>query len=303
MRIPTAAPSPPIKPVPTETELRNAEIAALYALHRIQADLGEQIEILRDPAGQLVVRGLVETTDRKDQLIETLGAIALVTTQIQTVEEAQRAASQKLSVAPAPTVYVIATDSEQVVTGGRNPQPQAFLAALENYFASSGAASTQATRRRITELTNRSLALSEAALARAWALKRLAENPALKPTDQLRPEAKARLDTMLENHRTGLLQEVRSLRDEIESCLTFVAGGKTTGGESSTGRESDWAGASLAVFHSVSQLDRLLHGMFSPGGQDGAPAVAAREALAEFARIEAVLQLLESQSGRTAADR
>ncbi len=308
-RIPASAPS--IKPVPAEAELRNAEVAALYALHRLRADLGEQIEILRDPAGQVVVRGLVETADRKEQLIEALGALALVTTQIQTVEEAQRAALQKLSASPPPTVSAAApagaVDSEQASAGNHNPQPQAFREALENYFASSGSAAPQAIGQRITELTNRTLALSEAALARAWALRRLAENPALKQTEHLSPEAKTRLAAMVESHRTELREEIRSLRGELESCLTFIAGGKTDGREASSVKEadktSDWAGAALTVFQSVSRLDRALHGIFGPSGQASDPAVVARRALADFAEIETTLRWLESQTGRITADK
>ncbi len=294
IRIPAAAtPSPLIKPVPTEAELRNAEVSALFALHRVGADLGEQIEILRDSAWQVVVRGLVETADRKEQLIESLRDLPLVTTQIQTVEEAQRAASQKLSAAPAPAVSTATADSEPVVASGRNSQQQAFRAALEKYFASSGGA----TARRITELTNRSLALSEAALARAWALRRLAENPALKQTGQLSVEAKARLAAMLESHLKDLREEVRNLRGELEPCMIFVAGGKPEGREGPDDKTADWAGTAMTVFQCVSRLDRLIHGILSPSWTVNAPETAARQALADFAEIETALRLLESQTG------
>jgi len=297
MRIPAAtAPSPSIKPVPSEAELRNAEVAALYALHRMRADLGEQIEIPREPlnsSGHVFVRGLVETAERKDQLIEALRDLPLVAARILTVEEARRAASQHPQSPPAPTISAAAADSEPVVASGRNPQQHAFRAALENYFASSGGASA----RRITELTNRSLALSEASLARAWALRRLAENPALKRTDQLSPEARSRLAAMLEGHRTGLREEIRNLRGELEPCLIFIARGKPEGREAPADETSDWAGTALTVFQFVSRLDRLIHGIFSPSGPGNAPETAAQQALADFAEIEAALRLLESQIG------
>ena len=303
------APSPSIKPVPTEAELRSAEVAALYTLHRMRADLGEQIEILRDPAGQVVVRGLVETADRKEQLIEALRDLALVATQIQTVEEAQRAASAtgpKPSAAAA-TISPAAADPGPAGAGNRDLQQQAFRAALENYFASSGGASAQAIGQRITELTNRTLALSEAALARAWALRRLAENPSFKQTDQLSPEAKTRLVAMLESHGTGLREEVRGLRGELESCLIFIAGGGTDRREASSDKASDtsfdWAGAALTVFQSVARLDRALHGIFSLSGHAPDPPAVARQALADFAEIEAALRLLENRAGRIAADK
>ncbi|MGH9838232.1 MAG: zf-HC2 domain-containing protein, partial [Blastocatellia bacterium] len=299
-RIP--APSPSIKPAPTEAELRNAEVAALYTLHRLRADLGEQIEILRDPAGQVIVRGLVETADRKEQLIDALRDLDLVTTQIQTVEEAQRAVLEKLYASPLPVVSATA-DPGQARAGDRNQQQQAFRTALENYLASSGGATPQAIERRITELTNRSLALSEAALARAWALRRLAENPAFKQTDQLSPEAKTRLAAMLESHLRGLKEEIRNLRGELEPCLIFIAGGKPAERETPADKASDWAGAAMAVFQSVSQLDRLIHGMFSPNWTESASEAPARQALANFVEIGTALRTLESQTGRIAADK
>ncbi len=308
-RIP--APAPSMKPVPTEAELRNAEVAALYALHRIRADLGEQIEILRDPAGQVVVRGLVETADRREQLIDALHDLAMVTMQIQTVEEAQRVALKKLPTSTEPAVSALSGGSEQASVSDRDPRPDAFRAALERYFASSGGASPRALGRRITELTNRALALSESALSRAWALRRLAENPSLKQTERLSPEAKTRLVAMIESHRTGLLEEIRSLIGEIESPLTFIADGAKDRRESLAEKAadnaidttSDWAVTAQTVFQSVSRLDRALHWIFSSGGQAPEPAVVARQSLADFAEIETAARLLGNQTGRIAAEK
>jgi hypothetical protein len=308
MRVTTATTLfPPGKPAPTESELRDAEVSALYALHRMRADLGEQIEILLEPpsqGGQVIVRGLVETEERKEQLTEALRGVPLVMTRILTVEEAQRSTTQKSSATAAAAQaarFVGGVVSEQAVVGDRVAQPQAFRTALENYFAASTVASAS-TAQRVTELTNSSLARSEAALARAWALRRLAENPALSQVERLSPEARTRLAAMLQSHRMALRGEIRSLRGDLDPCLSFVAGGRASGPESSAEVANDWSDAALAVFRSVSRLDRRIHELFSSSGGTNAPAVAARQALADFAETEKSLLILDNQTVRIAAD-
>jgi hypothetical protein len=93
-----------------------------------------------------------------------------------------------------------------------------------------------------------------------------------------------------------------NLRGGLESCLTFVAVGKTDGQEAPALEAPDWAVSALAVFQSFSQFDRLIHGMFNAGSQAPAPAAAARAALAKLAEIEANLHLLESRIDRITAD-
>ncbi|MCI0420427.1 MAG: hypothetical protein L0312_14590, partial [Acidobacteria bacterium] len=95
-RAPLVIPQTPIAPpavAPTAVELTAAEIEAHYALHRLNACLGEPIEIVRGPSGQIVVQGLAETAERKTELLAALEGIPLLTAKIQTVEEANSAVS------------------------------------------------------------------------------------------------------------------------------------------------------------------------------------------------------------------
>jgi hypothetical protein len=292
---PAASPLPTGKPTPTVAEIQQAEIAAIYTLHQMRADLGEQLEVVRNPSGQVIVQGLVETGERKEELLTALQRIPLVATQIQTVEEAQRSAAQK----PAAVTYPPPANADASSTEPK-AQPQLFRAALERFFASSGATSPQIAER-LTALTNQSLAFSESALTRAWALRRLAENPAFKNTEQLAPKARTRLLAMLASHRQALREQMRGLRQELAPGLTFVAGG--SGREAVAESAADWATAAQQVFQAVSQLDRLLHRALSSNGAITTPAQVAREALTALATAEAALQQLETQTGRLSADK
>src|ERR1700682_3955658 len=104
---PEAAPPPeigpsssvaPKHPALTDAELAEAELRARVAIHAEKADLGEQIELDRDipRSGQrsVVVRGIVSTPERKDNLLTVLRGIPHVDLRLQTVEEAQSQQNQ-----------------------------------------------------------------------------------------------------------------------------------------------------------------------------------------------------------------
>ena len=82
---------PPI--VVSDFELAEAELRARIAIHTEKADLGEEIELDRDlfRPGQrsVVVRGIVSTPERKNDLLAALQGIPHVDVRLQTLEEAQ----------------------------------------------------------------------------------------------------------------------------------------------------------------------------------------------------------------------
>jgi anti-sigma factor RsiW len=160
----------PALPV-SESELTEAEVAARYALHQLKADLGEPVEIIRDANRQIIVRGLVETPARKQQLIETLRELPLVSVQIQTIAEAvQQSSSPKASSPPTATVAPVTSLSIQVAPTAVNLLRQR----LEQHFNERGL-ERQAANVRVTQILNAAFAESTTALSEAWALRRLAE--------------------------------------------------------------------------------------------------------------------------------
>ena len=84
-----AAPVEP--PALSEAQLILAELEARMVLSRENADVDEQIELVRRPDG-VVVQGLVSSAERKQQLQAALASMPHVTAQISTPEE--RAASE-----------------------------------------------------------------------------------------------------------------------------------------------------------------------------------------------------------------
>jgi anti-sigma factor RsiW len=293
----TVAPSlSPSAPLPSAAALQEAEVNALHTLHQLRADLGEQLEIVRSANGPILVRGVVETTARKEELVSALNRLPLVTTQIQSVEEAQRATAQTTE----PSLQASSSVNPPAGSTEKQAQPQLFRVSLERFLASSGNSPAQ-TAERITQITNESLALSERSLSQAWALRRLAENPALRSVENLSPEAKARLLAMLAGHQQGLHEQLRGLRRELVPALSYIADGSGSAGVAPT--VIDWSGAAQAVFQSVARLDRLLHRVLSSDGITTTPAQAARDSLTALMEAEAALRQLENQIGQLSVNK
>ena len=73
----------------SEADVIAAEVQAWEALHRLGALLGEPVEIVRAPASPRVeVRGLASSQERKQAIVDAVGAIPLVTVDVRTVAEA-----------------------------------------------------------------------------------------------------------------------------------------------------------------------------------------------------------------------
>jgi len=77
----------------TEGQLDEAELAARLVLNQVHADTGEQIEIVRAPSG-IVVKGIVETEQRRRDLDDRLYTLPHVTTTLSSLERMKREQAQ-----------------------------------------------------------------------------------------------------------------------------------------------------------------------------------------------------------------
>lgn len=281
-----AALAPTVTPAafaPTSAALQEAEIAALFALHQMQADRGEQIEVGREAERQIVVRGLVETDARKEQLQAALAGLPLVVVRLQSVEEAVRQAPQQpLPSAPAP---VIANEIPADKAG-----KSAFEKRLAQYFTAQGA-TPKNTERKITELGDAVLLASSAALSDAWAVRRLAERFSVAREQELDAAARQRLTEMLRAHLTRLRQRTTDLRGRLEPILTEIAGRQNISGKAA---ETHWQAQALIVFQASERVREKIGQPFT-GTAANAPEVAAGQILEALTTLEQALQSLSQQ--------
>jgi hypothetical protein len=115
-------PATPAVEAVSEADLVSAEVQAWEALHRLGALLGEPVEVARGSSHRVEVRGLASTEERKQAIIEAVGAIPLVTVDVRTVDEALAAKRARNGAASA-TASAAAS-----VEGGASAAPAASAA-------------------------------------------------------------------------------------------------------------------------------------------------------------------------------
>jgi len=272
-----ASPSP--APPPSEAEVKEAEVAAMYALHQAQADLGEQIEVVREAGRGVIVRGLVETPERKQQLTEALRDLPLVAAHIQAVEEATRqaAASQ-----PAGAVM----HNEPVISAASGSQASnAFEQRLSRYFAEREPAPRSSDQRsvslKVAQLSNEVVAESSAARSEAWALRSLLER--FSSENELTPAARQRVEGMTANHLARLKAQSRRLRARLEPVLLSMTKAPRL---SAPPPESTKQAQALRVFRAVEQARQITLRLFAGAGSAATPEEAARELLVALDRLD-----------------
>src|ERR1051325_4516921 len=210
----TASLSQPVTPVLATAEV---EVEALQLLNQIGADLNDQTSVTRSPEGKLRIAGLVDSEQRKAEIVRALAPLShnpAVIIEIQTVAEAlrQQQRSQESS-GPASVERVEVNRAEMPV-----------YADLKKYFAATSGASTQANAENddfIREFAARILNRSRRAMSHAGTLKRLAGRFSEDDLHNLTPEARVKWLTVIRSHAHAFEQETRMLRQELQPIFFF----------------------------------------------------------------------------------
>jgi anti-sigma factor RsiW len=256
--------------LPTSAEIDAAEIAARVALHRIQADLGEPIEILRSTPGHVEIRGLAETEQRKARLTKALENIPDVTVTIFTPEEIEgQGARAKAFRAVIRGPNADASPSGElppvhVVMSGKAPSEEE----LERYFLSQpGIGSRIEAQEAARGFSNQIAFLSQSALSEAWALRRLAERYPAEEVRKLDPESRRELEELIRDNISAL----QSFQARHKSLLWPLLSSGTYGhpidrasdqlrNESSS---QSWPEFAAELFQTVSRIDDLTTNLFA----------------------------------------
>jgi hypothetical protein len=281
---------------PNDSELAEAELRVRVAIHTEKADLGEEIELDRDilRAGQrsVVVRGIVGTPERKNDLLAALQGIPHVEIRLQTMEEAQ---SQQ----------DLASADEQ----GAVPQIGKVAAAQEYGGASDGIEATKqlpaiavsgrrAFEKRLEErfpiaedriaFVNETVELVQNAMAQAWALRRLANRYTPDTVAELSSGSRQTLELLIRDQVSVLRQEIDEARVRISPPL--IKPGQSPGSApaiSMEGMASDWRGTVMMVFPETQKVNDYAGALLA--GPD--------EALSELQVVDSDLQRALAELG------
>jgi DNA-directed RNA polymerase specialized sigma24 family protein len=215
--------SPPRVALPARTfspsELTEIEMAARVALHGVRADLGEDITLRATPGG-VVVQGVVGGAARRDAIARALADLDGARVRVQTAQEAAALARTK------GTRTQVASQARGSVDGngnGDNAGADGDAAAPVRVEAGRGesAESTKPILEALTALmpapaaraafVNATLAHADDALARAWALRRLADRYQPSEVASLSPRSSQALAGLVNDHTAALRTAVDAL--------------------------------------------------------------------------------------------
>jgi hypothetical protein len=179
----------------------DTEIAILSIVHREGICLRGSVEVLRDPEGKLLVRGVLESLEERSALesqIRTIIPGVPVSLDLHVVGEI-------ISTTVPESVAV-----DKVVAPNRLPPGQELVRAyLVTEAIPAGRLDAEVNR-----IANESVRLSSALWAEAWALRRLERQFSASDLAALRPVSRGDFHQMAANHLSALttkLEEIRSL--------------------------------------------------------------------------------------------
>lgn len=207
----------PAPVVPSASELLEAEIGVRYMLHRAGSCLGEPIEVSVDPGRRVLIRGVVSSLERKRTLTALLAGArgsAWIAIDLSAVEDLPVASDstplppQSFDEAPGPS------------------RDRTFERAVAAYFkAAFPADSAEAIQHRVTTVGNEAISRADAALAEAWALRRLQERFAAESLAQIRqeqPQIALLLETIARDHVIALRKHAHDMREFLNPILSCV---------------------------------------------------------------------------------
>ena len=222
------------------------ELQAVAALHDLGADLGDPVEVSRS-GNEVLVSGIGIAPARQQEIRDALALKAHVVIRF---SDSPPVASRDQPASP----------NDTAGGGGDIRQWQSRLA------------EQLGGRANLEELSAQALDSTESLMARAYALRRLAEQFPAAAEQELDPGGRQLLERLRAEHSAALRQQVAALMRELQPILSAVGGGVTP----SPGNASSsppWQSATEDLFQSARQVDKLVGVMFgaapsdSPGSQ------------------------------------
>ena len=181
------------------------EVEALQLLHQAGADLGEQITVKRAAGGPVRVSGIVETDQRKAEILAALNSLAgnpAVQIDIHTVAEAV-AKQKRRSSSP----KAITSEGVEIQSTGIAAEPQ-----LRAYFEHQGGN----TYERVRQFASRVVSQSNQAMQHLGALRRLVNQFSAGQLRALTPDSRAKWLALVRVQARAYEQESSALRRDLK---------------------------------------------------------------------------------------
>jgi hypothetical protein len=221
------------------------ELQVVAALHDVGADLGDPVEVSRS-GSEVLVSGVGIPPGRQQEIKNALGSKAHVTVRFS-------------DSAPLPA-------QEQPIPPTDSPSTPGDVRELQSRLAEQLGG-----RANLDQLAAQLLDTSESLMARAYALRRLAEQFPFATERELGAADKQLLRRLRTEHSAGLRQQVTEIDRQLKPVLATV--NVNSGITPDRSSSEPWQAATEDLFQTARRLDKLLGVMFgaasneTPGGQ------------------------------------
>jgi len=179
------------------------EVDVAYLLNQAKADRNEQVALTRNAGGSLRVEGIVETEQRKSELLRALAPVSqnpAVTIEIRTVDESLQRTSKPSAI----SIYQAEASASSVAVDRE----------LRDYFSRSTANGDL--DEAVRSFSSRTVKRAYDALFHAIALKQLINRFANVDMRTVAPDARAKWLTMVREQAAAFQRETAALRRELQ---------------------------------------------------------------------------------------
>ena len=252
--------TPSVQPVAPVVATADLEVEVLRLLHEAHADLGEQLAATRGADGLLHVIGIVDTSQRKSEIMHALEPVMnhpAVRIEIQTIAEAlaqqqpQRIRSARSNATPAPVLEQKVEINSDVIAAA----PE-----LRRHFS---------TDEQLREFSARMVSQSRNAMRHVYAMKRLIGQFSPEELRTLSPEAKNKWVTLIRSHARDYQNDVETLRRELQPIFSPSSPGPGASSPEITD-DASLARAVEQLFSLASANDGVIRSAFATSSESSA---------------------------------
>ena len=277
------------------------EIDTLYALHRIRACAGESVETVRQPSGEVLVRGLVETDARKQQVLAALGefqGLRGIRLDIRTVFEAGSTRSRQTGT----KAVSDATSQSATRVRGQRSSIEDQLAVYLARGAAPGSADARldAIGVRVARFSDEIVQRVESIRTEAWALHQLAERFPADRIGRLTAHSRWLLELMVNQHVRALQTQAHGSRDLLDPVLEAIAPNemRLQDRQRPPRGDTNWSSGCVAVVETVKRITALTDGLFGGAQLRENPREASAALAAGLRQLQSTIQDFEKHSAK-----
>jgi RNA polymerase sigma factor (sigma-70 family) len=237
------------------------EVQVLDLLYEAGADMGEQVSVERTPEGKLRVEAILESDQRKGEILRSLNPVLrdpAVRLEVSTVSEALRQQARRQQ-RPEATPAALTIETTGTVNA-RIPVDSD----LARYLSGRKAPAGRADEEEVRQYAARELHNSQQGMMHAYALRRLVNRFSKDDLRALDPDSRGKWLVMIRSHAASLAANLAGLRQDLRPVFSGVAGdGGSAVYEIQTGNDADLASAIQQLFDLCSEADKTVRSAFS----------------------------------------